>query len=360
MSTPANALYYDAAHQQPRAATVTWTSPEALQVEVGEERLHWSVRDKHFTWEISAEALRVSHGEPPAVLIIRDRVVVDGWTGHFARLKVKQRRSASVPWLIRIPLMLPLGFIAAAVAAYLWVLPFVAERLALLLPPETDVRMGEAMFQGMRPTLHEDTVRSVALQRFGERLHLAPSFPLHFHVVEDDQVNAFALPGGHIVVYTGLLDKLATPPELAALLAHEATHVEKRHTTRGIARNLSGTLFLALVAGDATAIAGTVAHHVDELRGLSYSRSLEREADAIGMQRMHAAHVDPQGMVDLLHVLEQSGADMPESMAFLSSHPLTKERLAHAEEAAAQLGGTPVPDPELQRSFDELMHASVR
>jgi Zn-dependent protease with chaperone function len=354
MSTSANAIYYDAANQQPREARVEWTSPEALQVEVAGERQHWSVRNTHFSWEISAEALRVSHGDPPAVLIIRDPATIRAWTTHFGRNKLKRKRSASVPWLIRIPLMLPLGFIAAAVAVYLWVLPFAAERLALMLPPETDVRLGEAMYTGMKPTLHEDTARSAALQRFGDRLHLAPSFKPTFHVVEDEQVNAFALPGGHIVVYTALLDKLTTPEELAALLAHESTHVEKRHSTRAVARDLSGTLFLSLMVGDATAIAGIAAKHVDELRGLSYSRALESEADAEGIERLKLAHVDPHGMVDLLHVLGEGNADVPEEVAFLSTHPLTKERLAMAEAAAAAAGQAPTQDPELLRLFNAV------
>lgn len=353
MSTAAEALYYDAANQRPRAATVSWTGPEGLDVEVAGQRQYWSVRDRHFSWEISADALRVTHGDPPAVLIIRDAAVIRSWTAHFQQLRLKRRRTATVPWLLRVPLMLPLGFIATAVAVYLWVLPPVAERLAVALPPATDVRLGDAMYQRMRPTLVEDSARSAALQRFGYLLRLSPSFQLHFHVVSDKQVNAFALPGGHIVVYTGLLDRLTTPEQLAALLAHEATHVERRHSTRELARELSGSLFVSLVAGDATAVVGTAAKHADELRGLSYSRALESEADSLGMLRLREVSViDPKGMVELLHVLEQEEAQMPAGPSFLSTHPLTKERLAQAERIAARTGTMLGTDAEMKMLFD--------
>lgn len=73
----------------------------------------------------------------------------------------------------------------------------------------------------------------------------------------------------------------------------------------------------------------------DELKGLSYSRDLETEADTIGIRRMHANGVDPNGMVKLLELLEREAEDMPEGASFLSS-PLTKDRLSTAKSKAAE------------------------
>jgi len=209
----------------------------------------------------------------------------------------------------------------------------------------------------MAPTLALDTARSKALQRFGDELDLAPDFKLTFHVVKDDQVSAFALPGGHIVVYTGILDRMKGPGELAGLLAHEGTHVQLRHSMRGIMRELSGTVLLSLIIGDVGALTTVVAERADDLRGLAYTRGLETEADAVGMERMAANGVDPKGMLLLLELLEREAQDMPEGLSFLSSHPLTTERIAAAQEKAKALGHAPLPDAERERLFEALRAA---
>lgn len=350
--------YYATATGTPQPAVVRWTGPEALAVEVGREVLHWSVRDKTFRWEISASALRLSYGKPPQVLIVREGARMNAWMAQFQRLGVKRAKDASIPWIVRVPLMLPLGFIAVCVAVYCWVLPPAAERLVMVLPTSMDVRLGDAMFQGMSAGLREDAARSERLQAFGDRLTVAPTFRPRYHVVDDAQVNAFALPGGHIVVYTGLLDRMATPEQLAALLAHEGTHVERRHSTRSIARSLSGNVFLAVVVGDAAGLIGAAAGKADELRGLHYSRALESEADAVGMERMAADSVDPRGMVRLLQLLQEEAGDMPEAMAFLSSHPLTQERIAAAEAQAARYPALRTVPPALDSLFQALRDRS--
>lgn len=350
----AEALFYDGSMSAPRPAEVSWASPEVLEVEVGKELRRWNVREKHFTWELTAESLRITHGIPPEVLVIRDPQVLGTWRSHFKLLKKGERRVASWPWLLRVPLMLPLGFIAVLLAVYFWVLPWAAERAVPLLPTSVDTRVGDAMFNGMGTTLTIDTARSAALQRFGDRLKLAPTFNLHYHVVDDAQVNAFAMPGGHIVVYTGLLDRMTEPAELAALLAHEGTHVEKRHSTRSLARQLSGNMFLAVVLGDASGLVGAAAAQADQLRGLGYSRDLETEADTIGIRLLHNNGVDPNGMLQLLELLQAEAQDMPEAAEFLSSHPLTKERIATAQQVIASVGDVKTEDPGLQPLFEAL------
>lgn len=336
MEGPITGQFYANGTGSPQAARVRWTGPEGLEIEVGREVHRWSVRDRSFRWEMSAEALRLSHGTPPQVLLVRNAADMRAWTEQFRKLGVKRAKEVSVPWIIRIPLMLPLGFIAFCLAVYFWVLPFVAERSVGLLPTTVDTRLGEAMYGGMSAGMEVDTARSAALQRFGDRLTVAPTFAPRYHVMEDAQVNAFALPGGHIVVYTGLLDRMTEAEQLAALLAHEGTHVEARHSTRSIARDLSGTMFLAVVLGDATGLVGAAAAKADELRGLQYSRRLEADADSIGMERLVADSVDPRGVVRLLELLQEEAGDAPEQLGFLSSHPLTAERIAAAEAQAAK------------------------
>jgi predicted Zn-dependent protease len=236
------------------------------------------------------------------------------------------------------PFLFFLGVIALLVATYVWLLPWGAERLALLAPRTLDDKLGETAFEQMRIGLDIDEERSAALQAFGDRLRLSPDHRLRYHVVKDDQVNAFALPGGHIVVFTGILDRMEEPGELAAMLAHEGTHVQERHSTRIMARSLASYMFVSLLVGDVSAVVAVAAENADKLRNMGYGRGLESDADAIGQERMKENGVDPEGMVRLLQLLEREAMDMPEEISFLSSHPLTKERIANAERKARDLG----------------------
>ena len=346
--------YYDGLSSLPKEARLQWTGPDVLEVEHEGVRNSWSLRDKRFSWELTGGALRLSYGTPPQVVIIKDAEVQRQFAEHFRRTAKDRKADATVPLLLSRPVLFILSLAAAGIAAYIWLLPLLSGWLSTLLPLDADRRVGEAYWTSMAPTLKLDTARSAALQRFGDELELAPDFKLSYHVVKDEQVNAFALPGGHIVVYTGILDRMNEPGELAALLAHEGTHVQLRHSMRGIMRELSGAVLLSLIIGDVGALTTIVAERADDLRGLAYTRGLESEADAVGMERMAADGLDAQGMVKLLQLLEREAQDMPEGLSFLSSHPLTTERIAVAEDKAKALGHAPSRDAELERLFEAL------
>ncbi len=102
-------------------------------------------------------------------------------------------------------------------------------------------------------------------------------------VVNDNTVNAFALPGGRIVVYSALLKEIGSYPELAALLSHEFTHVNNRHSTKSIFRNLGSKVFLGLLFGKFGSVTAVLVDHADNLKSLKYSRKLEKEADIEGL-----------------------------------------------------------------------------
>lgn len=359
MSAPVQAIYYDGVTSKPHEVLVSVREPNTLEVQLPDgERILWPLEHKGMAWERSSAQLRLSFGEHPRrVVVVRDALFIQafalrmrytGRQGVYDRMLGMARRG---------PLLFFLAVVGLMVAAYLWVLPWTAERMALLAPRTLDAQLGDAVFDEMRTTLDEDTARSAQLQAFGDALHLGRDFHHRYHVVRSDELNAFALPGGHIVVYTGLLDKLDSAGQLAALLAHEGTHVERRHSTRMIVRNMAGGLFLSLLVGDANAVVAVVADNANTLRNMGYGRGLETESDTLGQRRMWEAGVDPQGMVALLQLLEEEGHDMPEALAFLSSHPLTTERIDHARVQAAQLGGQGLMPAELTTRFEALRTA---
>ena len=171
-----------------------------------------------------------------------------------------------------------------------------------------------------------DTAGTRKLQAFADKLKLSTQYPIQLTLVKSDVVNAYALPGGQVIVYSGILKQIHTPEALAALLAHESSHVNERHSLKALLRNAANSILIAVVFNDATGVSGAVIGNANTLNGLRYSRSLEVEADKKGCDLLMENKLDVKGMQELLQVLEKMG-DMPNSLSFLSTHPLTKERL---------------------------------
>ncbi len=355
MSTAFPANFYDGLTSKPKEALVRLREPDALEVEVDGDRFFWPLEHGGMEWERTVSTLRITFGDHPRrVIITRDKLFISTFV---KRMQYAGRRGVydrTLSLARKGPLFFFLGLVALVVVGYLWVLPFTAERLALLLPLEVDRQIGQASYNSVMLGMDEDSTRSAALQRFGDKLELSDKFDLRFHLVESDQVNAFAMPGGDIVVFSGIVDGMEHPEQLAALLAHEATHVDERHSMRMMVRQMAGYLFLSLLVGDVNALIGLLAENADNLRNLSYSRNLETDADQHGMERMQAAGVDPAGMVQLLELLEREAADMPEEMTFLSSHPLTKHRIEKARALATRMEAPTATGPELERLFQAL------
>lgn len=354
MEREIQAVYYDGATSRPQEATVRVSDMNSLEVHLPDgDRFQWPLEHKGMEWERSSSLLRLSFGEHPRrVLLIRDEIFIKSFVLRM-RYTGRQGTYDRVLSIARSgPVLFFLGVIALLVCAYLWILPWTAERLAMVVPREVDQRIGETAFQQMAFAMTIDKERTEALREFGRELKLSAHYEPTYHVVIEDQVNAFALPGGHIVVFTGILNRMDSADELAALLAHEATHVEERHSTRMMARSMAGYLFLSLLIGDVNAV---VAENANALRNLGYGRGLESEADEMGQERLLENGVDPMAMVKLLELLEREAMDMPEALAFLSSHPLTKERIEAARERAEELG-TPA---DLNEKLDLLFRRLV-
>lgn len=360
MSNRYAANFYDGLTSKPQEAFVQLREPGSLEVEVDGDRFFWPLEHGGMEWERTATTLRITFGEHPRkVIITRDKLFIATFV---KRMQYAGRRGVydrTLSLARQGPALFFLALVAIVVVGYVWVLPFTAERLALLLPTQVDERIGDASYGSIMLGLDEDTAASAVLQQFGDRLELSDKFDLRFHYVNSDQVNAFAMPGGDIVVFSGIVQGMDRPEQLAALLAHEATHVDERHSTRMIVRQMAGYLFLSLLVGDVNAVVGVLAENADNLRNMSYSRGLETDADQHGMERMAAAGVDPEGMVHLLEQLDREAGDMPEALAFLSSHPLTEERIAKARARVPELPATGKADPDLARLFEEIKARAV-
>jgi len=164
-----------------------------------------------------------------------------------------------------------------------------------------------------------------------------------FKVINDKQtVNAFAVPGGNIYIYTGLLTRLSNEAELAAVLAHETAHIAKRHSMNALTQQVGyGIVLKAVLGNEAAAWQEVIANVVGSLAFLSFSRTDEKEADELGVIYMTKAGYDPQGMVHLLEVFLSLAEREPSAMEiWLSTHPPSSERIELVKNQISEIGTT--------------------
>jgi len=155
-----------------------------------------------------------------------------------------------------------------------------------------------------------------------------------FKVIDNPkEINAFAVPGGNIYVYSGLLTQMKTESELAAVLGHEVAHISQRHSMKALTRQATFELVLSVVLGEnAPAWQSTLADIGGSLTFLKFSRADETEADREGLSYMYNAGYDPQGMVDLLTMFTTLQQNEPSKIqVFLSSHPAPQERVGEVK-----------------------------
>lgn len=208
---------------------------------------------------------------------------------------------------------------------FLWQADRIAGALAERIPVAHEQKLGRQVFAGMRARLNlrEHGAAVELVQALGARLSAGSRFDYEFHVAEAKDINAFALPGGVIVVHTGLIDAVRRPEELASVLAHEVQHVELRHSLRAMIKELGLRGVWAALTGD---VAGTVAGQAAmQLASLRFSRDAERQADAQGFDLLVKQDIDPRGMVDFFGTMAAgSAAEAPP--AWLSTHPASEAR----------------------------------
>ncbi len=221
-----------------------------------------------------------------------------------------------------------LFIVALIAAAYFFLVPWLSEKAVTMLPVSYDESLGRTYYDNLMSLEKIDSGRTEVLNEFAKQISFNAGRSLNFTVVESKEINAFALPDGNIVVFSGILKEIDTYQQLSALLAHEASHVIYRHSMKELCRSVSGLIIISIISSDANGIMAVLAGHANNLNNLSYSRSFEKEADEKGFRFLVKNNIDPHGMLELFEVLKKNEtAEVPE---FLSTHPLTNARIANA------------------------------
>ena len=219
-----------------------------------------------------------------------------------------------------------------------------------------EARLGRQVMRQLRDAgvIIEDPQLHEYIQTLGATLAAHAhdgEYQFEFFVVNDEAINAFALPGGHIGVNIGLIQTSETESELAGVLAHEIAHVTQRHIARSVYDNqrssiLSTAAMLAAILLGAATDAGsdamqgivTASQAAAIQRQIDFTRSNELEADRIGMNTLYSAGFDPTGMASFFEKLARRyGLARQQIPQFLQTHPVTSERIAGSRNRARQM-----------------------
>ncbi|MGC4096054.1 MAG: M48 family metallopeptidase [Nitrospira sp.] len=212
------------------------------------------------------------------------------------------------------------------------------------IPVEWERKLGESAYHDF--LAHQDVMHAgLAVTAVNEMTHRLTGaiaenpYTFEITVVKSDVVNAFALPGGYVVVFTGLMKKAESPEEVAGVLAHELNHVLQRHGLERIVKQLGIVAVVSIVLGNQQGLGGLMKQLSVELMTLKFGRAQETEADLTGLQLLHRAKIDPSGMITFFQRLAEKDEGRVE---WLSTHPMSSAR---ADRLKTELADMPKQNP---------------
>ncbi|HLD75200.1 MAG TPA: M48 family metallopeptidase [Bdellovibrionota bacterium] len=237
------------------------------------------------------------------------------------------------------------GGLIAVVVLVFFILGFIANELVLHMSPTMEKRIVKILpkysFLVKKETKNSEIkkyVQSVFVKILKDSGPHAYDYEVV--VVEDDIVNAFALPGGKIVLFTGFLDQVESENELAMVLGHELGHFKNRDHLRGYGRALVfWALLSALSLGQGSDVVSSFVNILETISSLKFNRTQEIQADEYGLERLYGGYNTTVGAADFFERLSQEeikkGSQFYE---FLSTHPLSKNRVNHIHELSKGRG----------------------
>jgi predicted Zn-dependent protease len=327
--------YFDGKHPIGAAATLSVMGPEAVLSAAAMTR-RWP-----------AGELRVSPRVGHADRFIRlpdggqfqcpDAAVLDA-------LGQEVRSEGAVAWLedrVAVAVLCIAVIAAVVVVGYLYGLPRAAELVAARIPIESERALGRQALDWLDEhkwfaTTKVDAERQAAIRGgFAELIRDSPvesSYQLEFRAGDRIGPNAFALPGGFIVVTDPLVELAQSDDEVVAILAHEVGHVEHRHTMRHILQSSVAGVVAAVVTADAASLGVAVTGLPIVVARASYSRQFETEADDFAFRRLKETGRSPDTFAA---IMERLSGERPQGVNFLSTHPITADRIARARAASA-------------------------
>jgi Zn-dependent protease with chaperone function len=282
------------------------------------------------------EQIRLEHGSnPTAALVITNPRFLTTLRTHAPQLVAAVNDPTRRGLRLRLTVAAAILTLVVVAIIYGWGIPGLALVVTPHIPIAWEQQLGRQVVDQFSPEKDRctDPYRKQIIESMLTKLTATmPNNPygtIHFQIVDDPMVNAFAAPGGYVVVFRGLLEKTETPEQLAGVLAHELQHIFKRHTTRAIVEQTSTSLLIAAVSGDITGAATVALDSARTLGALRYSRVHETEADTEGLKMLLAAGIDPKGMIEFFQIMNKGNHRDDDAgwFRYLSTHPTHDNRV---------------------------------
>jgi Zn-dependent protease with chaperone function len=321
-------LFFESPTSHTISADVT-ISPDGITVLVGSSQTHFSWPQLKIVSPGGGYVRVEIKGSGGSVLSIQSSQAVDTLAANH---QLSKGLIGRLPHNMQV-LLVAAAFIVAAVLFFNVGVDLLVDIGVRFIPHELEKRLGDAVISGIlrENTTADDSATVRILEKCAQVVRefdkSGAEVSYTISLIENKETkNAFVLPGGHVVLYRGILDIMENESELFGLLGHEVGHVALRHGVKRIARSALLGFITSLIIGDSRGLFAILIGNGEMLVNLTYDRKEELDADEFGLKAVQRAHIDPQGVIRLFEKLK--GLEGSSSWAsFLSTHPDIDERL---------------------------------
>lgn len=331
-----------------RVAGVLQTSGTQIRIELEAESIVWNIQDIRLEKGGSGnQLLYIKHVSQDLVVYTRDKKILkDPLLKRNKTLAQSATKARASFRNARMSILIVIFVIIAIALSAIFFRSAIVEVIANKVPIEWEEEAGNKLFETLSKQYDvvEDSAISHKLDSLFQPLVVATNYPIDFkfYICQNASLNAFALPGGHVVINTGTINKIERVEELYGVLAHELAHVTKRHHLRGLIGNLGTFILLQGMFGSEAGIIGSLGESAGQLSSLFYSRKFETESDLTGYEYLKTAEIDPKGMVEFFErihhvhkeivdstVGEENSEMISQLESFVSTHPGTEKRMGY-------------------------------
>ena len=273
------------------------------------------------------------------VLVAHD-ASIDAWFPRQGRLEAVVDRLERHAHVVGVAIFVCVATLAIGA---IWGVPRAADAIALRIPPSVEHALGEEVLEnldrfGLKASALDAERRRALVERFDKlAAEAGGSYVVTFRDAPGVGANAFAIPGGTVVVTDQLVRKLGDDREFDAVVAHEIGHQQRRHALRQTLRGSMVAIIAAFFAGDVSSASTVVVAVPTFLLTSHYSRDFEDEADHYAFDLLSRHGESPHWFAEAMRVLQAAHPTRGRShVAYLSSHPDTVDRITEAEDAATR------------------------
>ena len=337
LQTEWNGIYYDGVSATPHRVTVQVRQTGMQIIARSGSQLSWHYEDIRQTQgKYAGEEVRFERGNGICeTLAISDMAILNSLhqiasdqVTHFHNPTRRRQR-------VLLTVLAGLASIPLLWLAFSWGIPWLSGPITTLIPVSWEEELGEFMVTKLVSPEKQCTDPQItesldAIVQILNQSTTSNPYSFHVHVVDNPTVNALAAPGGHIIVFRGLLENAKTAEEMAGVLAHEMQHILLRHSMRLLVQQASMGIVVGALSGDVSGIMTFGLQATQLLQTLSYNREFEEEADREGVRLLLRTGIDPKGMISFFQTIDDQLKERGHSrnlVQYLSTHPSSQDRM---------------------------------